>query len=156
MGRKSKKDKIAEIVQSLDKNNDDHWTDDGLPAMAAIEEAYGSSTITREDVIDSVGDFKRHDVEKVDEEIVVEETAIEEDEEQVVVEEEPKAEEPKAEEPKAEEPKAEDGKPHTMTHWEYYNKFLKNVPIPKDAKIRKRRHKNKKEKKRVRGLVDGG
>jgi hypothetical protein len=43
-------DKLTAAILSLDPNNDDHWTGQNLPAMAAIEAAYGSTDITRRDV----------------------------------------------------------------------------------------------------------
>jgi len=42
--------KLAKAVMSLDPDNDEHWTGAGLPAMAAVEAAYGSTDITRKQV----------------------------------------------------------------------------------------------------------
>lgn len=42
--------KLAAAVRSLDCENDDLWTVAGLPKLSAVEEAYGSAGVTREDV----------------------------------------------------------------------------------------------------------
>lgn len=42
--------KLAAVLAQLDPDNDDHWTQQGKPALAAVEAAYGSSAITRADV----------------------------------------------------------------------------------------------------------
>lgn len=39
--------KLVNIVEALDPTVDDHWTQAGLPAIAAIEQAYGSGEVTR-------------------------------------------------------------------------------------------------------------
>lgn len=41
---------VKRAVMSLDDANDDHWTQAGLPAMAAVEKAAGDTTITRAEV----------------------------------------------------------------------------------------------------------
>lgn len=41
---------LRKVVMNLDPKNDDHWTDDGMPKLATIEEAYGSADVTRADV----------------------------------------------------------------------------------------------------------
>ena len=51
--------KVAEAVYKLDAMNDDHWTDAGLPAMAAVEAALGSTGITRRDVAAAVPGWDR-------------------------------------------------------------------------------------------------
>lgn len=43
-------EKIADAVRKLDPEDDDHWTDAGLPAMAAIEALVGTKSIVRADV----------------------------------------------------------------------------------------------------------
>lgn len=42
--------KLGKAVMSLDPDNDEHWTGAGLPAMSAVEAAYGSTDITRKQV----------------------------------------------------------------------------------------------------------
>ncbi len=62
---------IREAVSKLDKENDDHWTGDGLPSMKAVENLVGDSSIKRKDVTQVVGDFRRGDelpAEEVEEE----------------------------------------------------------------------------------------
>lgn len=43
-------EKLLRAVLSLDPGVDDHWTQDGQPAMRAVEQVYGSADITRADV----------------------------------------------------------------------------------------------------------
>lgn len=43
-------EKIAGAVRGLDPENDEHWTEAGLPAMAAVEDVVGSKDIKRADV----------------------------------------------------------------------------------------------------------
>lgn len=43
-------EKLARAVANLDPTNDEHWTQDGRPAMTAVERFYGSADITRKDV----------------------------------------------------------------------------------------------------------
>lgn len=42
--------KLKAVLKSLDPSNDEHWTEAGLPAILAIEAAYGGTGITRKDV----------------------------------------------------------------------------------------------------------
>lgn len=42
--------KLLEAVHALDPENDEHWTKNGSPAMAAVEGFYGSADITRGDI----------------------------------------------------------------------------------------------------------
>ncbi len=42
--------RLKAAVMALDPANDEHWTGQGLPAMSAVEAAYGSADITRNDV----------------------------------------------------------------------------------------------------------
>jgi hypothetical protein len=42
--------KLLASVRSLDHDNDELWTAEGLPKLSAVEEAYGSAGLTREDV----------------------------------------------------------------------------------------------------------
>lgn len=41
---------LAAAVSKLDPENDAHWTKAGLPALSAVEEAYGRAGVTRKDV----------------------------------------------------------------------------------------------------------
>jgi len=41
---------LKRAVMALDPDNNAHWTADGLPHLTIIEEAYGSTGITRQDV----------------------------------------------------------------------------------------------------------
>lgn len=43
-------ERLAKAVRSLDPENDDHWTKDGRPTMAAVEKSYGATDFTRADV----------------------------------------------------------------------------------------------------------
>ena len=42
--------KLRNAVLSLDVNDDNHWTKDGLPLMAQIEKAYGSKDVDKKHV----------------------------------------------------------------------------------------------------------
>lgn len=48
--RRPVNEKLRQVVVNLDPEVDDHWTGAGKPAMAAVEEAYGETGITRADV----------------------------------------------------------------------------------------------------------
>lgn len=52
-------EKLARAVRSLDPNDDANWTKDGLPAMQAVETAYGSADITRADIKAAVPGWTR-------------------------------------------------------------------------------------------------
>lgn len=41
---------LAAAVMKLDPENDEHWTKAGLPALAAVESAFGRAGVTRKDV----------------------------------------------------------------------------------------------------------
>lgn len=43
-------ERIVEVVMSLDADNDDHWTQAGLPAMAVVESRLGTDEILRTDI----------------------------------------------------------------------------------------------------------
>jgi len=51
--------KLTNIVMALDPENDKHWTEAGLPAMAAIEQAAKSTGIIRSEVEDAAPDHNR-------------------------------------------------------------------------------------------------
>lgn len=48
--QEAKLSKLAMAIMSLDPANDEHWTGQGIPAMSAVEKAYGSTDITRNNV----------------------------------------------------------------------------------------------------------
>lgn len=52
-------EKLAGVIRALDPDNPSHWTKQGRPSMAAIEEAYGSTDITRRDVSAAVPGWDR-------------------------------------------------------------------------------------------------
>jgi len=52
-------DDIAEAISQLDPENDDHWTEAGLPAMAAVEDLVGTKDIKRADVGAAMPDWDR-------------------------------------------------------------------------------------------------
>lgn len=52
-------EKLIAALKKLDPKNDDHWVKDGRPAMAAVEELYGSAGITREDVETAIPGYDR-------------------------------------------------------------------------------------------------
>lgn len=43
-------DKLTRAIQSLDPENDAHWTPGGKPAIEAVAQMYGSTGITRADI----------------------------------------------------------------------------------------------------------
>lgn len=52
-------DSIKAALAKLDPANDDHWTAAGLPAVGAVKEITGSTTLTRDDIGAAVPDFER-------------------------------------------------------------------------------------------------
>jgi len=52
-------ERLAAALQKLDPENDEHWTKLGKPAMAALEQFYGSTDFTRADVEAAIPDFNR-------------------------------------------------------------------------------------------------
>lgn len=42
--------RLRKAVESLDAENDEHWTADGRPRVDAVEKAYGKAGVTRADV----------------------------------------------------------------------------------------------------------
>ena len=57
--------KLANAIRALDADNDEHWTQDGKPAIAAIQNVYGQTGFTRKDVEAAVPNFTR-DVARAD------------------------------------------------------------------------------------------
>jgi hypothetical protein len=51
--------RILAAVNKLDPENDDHWTQAGLPKLSAVEEAYGKAGVTRKDIIAVAAGFTR-------------------------------------------------------------------------------------------------
>ena len=56
--------KLTQVVMALDHNNDKHWTEAGLPAMAAIEQAMESTGILRSEVEAAAPDHNREEAAK--------------------------------------------------------------------------------------------
>ena len=52
-------EEIVDCVKALDPADDEHWTQEGLPAMDAIEAALNDEGISREDVEEAVPGFRR-------------------------------------------------------------------------------------------------
>lgn len=52
-------ERLAAALLKLDPENDEHWTKLGKPAMAALEQFYGSADITRADVGAAIPQFDR-------------------------------------------------------------------------------------------------
>jgi len=50
---------LLKAIHGLDPENDDHWTEDGLPLMTAVETSYGSAGITRKDVEAAAPEWNR-------------------------------------------------------------------------------------------------
>lgn len=51
--------KLVAAIEKLDPMADEHWTEEGFPAMSAVEEALGSTGITRRDVEAAVPGYNR-------------------------------------------------------------------------------------------------
>ena len=51
--------RLEAALRKLDPNNDEHWTKSGKPAVAAVEQFYGSADITRTDIEAAIPDFDR-------------------------------------------------------------------------------------------------
>lgn len=51
--------KLLRAVNSLDHTNDEHWTQDGKPAMTAVTAAYGAADVTRKDIDEVAPEYKR-------------------------------------------------------------------------------------------------
>lgn len=52
-------EKLQRAVFSLDPKNDEHWTQDGKPALIAVEKAYGATGVRRADVAAVAPEFTR-------------------------------------------------------------------------------------------------
>lgn len=51
-------DDIKSAIEMLDKNNNEHWTEAGLPSVDAMKEALGAE-VTRKQIEDAAPDAKR-------------------------------------------------------------------------------------------------
>lgn len=56
---KATSDQIKEALQKLDSGNDAHWTDDGLPQIAAVRDLTGDQTVKRGDINSALPGFSR-------------------------------------------------------------------------------------------------
>jgi hypothetical protein len=54
-----------EALLKLDHKNDEHWTDAGLPSVAAVREIAGVETITRADITALAPQLNREEAKKV-------------------------------------------------------------------------------------------
>jgi hypothetical protein len=52
-------------LTKLDPKNDGHWTDDGLPAVAAVREIAGVETISRADIVALAPNLNREEAAKL-------------------------------------------------------------------------------------------
>lgn len=57
--------KLAKALAKLDPENDDHWTKDGLPALAAVESLYGSAGLKRADITAAAPGLRRTNAPKL-------------------------------------------------------------------------------------------
>lgn len=57
--------KLEKALAKLDPENDDHWTKDGLPALAAVESFYGSAGVKRADVTAAAPALRRNNAPKL-------------------------------------------------------------------------------------------
>lgn len=53
------KDKLAEFLLKLDSQNDQHWTDDGLPRVNVVQELANDTSITRAQINDAAPGYAR-------------------------------------------------------------------------------------------------
>ena len=51
--------RIASAVESLDPDNDEHWTQPGLPRVDAVEQIMGDSSVTRQEITAVAPEFYR-------------------------------------------------------------------------------------------------
>ena len=58
--------KLVKAIHALDPDNDEHWTGVGLPAMTAIELAYGSTGVTRKDVTAAIPEWNREKAQEAE------------------------------------------------------------------------------------------
>lgn len=53
------KEKIKHVLSQLDEDNDDHWTEEGVPLMSAVHAVAGDNGITRANLLDAAPLFTR-------------------------------------------------------------------------------------------------
>ncbi len=63
MSNETKAHKIRAALAQLDRANDSHWTDDGLPTESAVREFANDKTISRKEIQDASPGFQRVPVE---------------------------------------------------------------------------------------------
>lgn len=51
--------KLQDVIMSLDPNENEHWSEEGKPALAAVAEGYGSAGLTRQDIDAAAPDWNR-------------------------------------------------------------------------------------------------
>lgn len=56
----AQKDKLAKALAQLDADNDEHWTQDGKPAISVVAELSGVSDIKRKDLESLFPEVRRH------------------------------------------------------------------------------------------------
>lgn len=56
--------KLLKAVESLDPENDAHWTGQGLPKVAVVSDAYGEDSVTRKDVESVAPGYDRETAKK--------------------------------------------------------------------------------------------
>lgn len=52
-------ERLRAVIHSLDPERDEHWTANGLPALAAVETLYGSGKLTRKHLDAAAPGFRR-------------------------------------------------------------------------------------------------
>lgn len=57
-------ERLVEAIKKLDHANDDHWTQAGKPAIAAVEKLYGSNELTRASIEAAVPGWDRETAKK--------------------------------------------------------------------------------------------
>lgn len=56
-------EKLRGVVMALDHKNDANWTEEGLPAIEAVEAAYGNGNVTRADIEAAADNWTRKSAE---------------------------------------------------------------------------------------------
>lgn len=51
--------KLEEAILKLDHQNDDHWTDDGMPRVDVLKEMTGDANLSRKQITDAAPNLKR-------------------------------------------------------------------------------------------------
>lgn len=50
---------MARAIIALDPDNEDHWTEEGLPKVSVVEQAFGTAGVTRQDVESAIPGWNR-------------------------------------------------------------------------------------------------